>query len=207
MLEGGVGRGAGRGGARGSGGGRAGEGQGGSGGRAGEGQGGSGGRAGEGQGGSGGGQGRGGPYAGHKALHTCTSWYAYAAMFGSSSIIGLGHISAMLQAHSEFNGIAMPHSLLCVYLPDCWTVFCRPQGSLNSTVQKGAPLISIPGVALEGRGGGGGKGGPEMGDNTLDKGTGRAPTKFALGKPFYVGKTRDNHFLNYVFYRIRRGLL
>ena len=30
-----------------------------------------------------------GPYAGHKALHTCTSWYAYAAMFGSSSIIGL----------------------------------------------------------------------------------------------------------------------
>ena len=27
---------------------------------------------------------RGRPYAGHKALHTCTSWYAYAAMFGSS---------------------------------------------------------------------------------------------------------------------------
>ena len=26
----------------------------------------------------------GGPQAGHKALHTCTSWYAYAAMFGSS---------------------------------------------------------------------------------------------------------------------------
>ena len=23
--------------------------------------------------------------AGHKALHTCTSWYPYAAMFGSSS--------------------------------------------------------------------------------------------------------------------------
>ena len=25
-----------------------------------------------------------GPHAGHKALHTCTSWYAYAAMFSSS---------------------------------------------------------------------------------------------------------------------------
>ena len=24
------------------------------------------------------------PHSGHKALHTCTSWYAYAAMFGSS---------------------------------------------------------------------------------------------------------------------------
>ena len=32
-----------------------------------------------------------GPYAGHKALRTCTSWYAYAATFGSSSIIDLGH--------------------------------------------------------------------------------------------------------------------
>ena len=25
---------------------------------------------------------RGGGYAGHKALHTCTYWYAYAAMLG-----------------------------------------------------------------------------------------------------------------------------
>ena len=25
-----------------------------------------------------------GPHAGQRALHTCTSWYAYAAMFGSS---------------------------------------------------------------------------------------------------------------------------
>ena len=46
----------------------------------------------------------GGAYAGHKAHHTCTSWYAYAAMFSSSSIVGLGHISAMLQAHSELKG-------------------------------------------------------------------------------------------------------
>ena len=27
------------------------------------------------------------PQAGHKAIHTCTSWYAYAAMFGSSIVI------------------------------------------------------------------------------------------------------------------------
>ena len=49
----------------------------------------------------------------------------------------------------------MLHSLLCVCLADCWTVFCRPQSSLNSTVQKGAPLISIPGVALLPAGGAG----------------------------------------------------
>ena len=30
-------------------------------------------------------EGGGGAQAGHKALHTCTSWYAYAAMFSSSN--------------------------------------------------------------------------------------------------------------------------
>ena len=37
-------------------------------------------------------------YAGHKALHTCTSWYAFAVMVGSSIIFGLGHTTAMLQS-------------------------------------------------------------------------------------------------------------
>ena len=37
-----------------------------------------------------------GPYAGHKALHTCTSWHAYAAMFGSPFITGQGHSTTKL---------------------------------------------------------------------------------------------------------------
>ena len=51
------------------------------------------------------------PYAGHKALHTCTSWYACAAMFGSSN-----EINAMIHQ-------ILPHNCLRGVgggTPECW---------------------------------------------------------------------------------------
>ena len=42
------------------------------------------------------------PQAGHKALHTCASWYAYAAMFGSSNANGQSHTCGMLQTTCAF---------------------------------------------------------------------------------------------------------
>ena len=68
-----------------------------------------------------------GPYRGHKAIHTCTSWYAYAAMFGSSIIIGLGHKSVNLQIRSCSRSLLCYNLCPVVFLSDCRTVFCQLQ--------------------------------------------------------------------------------
>ena len=42
----------------------------------------------------------------NKALHTCTSWYAYAEIFGSSISLHYGH-------------------LICEFILAIWPLFCR----------------------------------------------------------------------------------
>ena len=43
-----------------------------------------------------------GPHAGQRALHTCTSWYAYAAMFGSSYQLHRTNLGSLFIAWPSF---------------------------------------------------------------------------------------------------------
>ena len=51
-----------------------------------------------------------GPQAGHKALHTCTSWYAYAAMSSSST-----EIVTMVQSLNQCATIQMLSTYIGLY--------------------------------------------------------------------------------------------
>ena len=68
-----------------------------------------------------GGRGGGGAQAGHKALHTCTSWYAYGAMFGSSL-----HGIAILLSHDTFTTFSL----------SSWPYFVGSGQSLHITYRK-----------------------------------------------------------------------
>ena len=57
-----------------------------------------------------------GPHAGRRALHTCTSWYAYAAMFGSSIQLNVSYSSPSGSIARCLAMFYQPQPLACVLL-------------------------------------------------------------------------------------------
>ena len=88
-----------------------------------------------------GGGGWGGLQAGHKALHTCTSWYAYVAMFGSLMRFHLRSWNNCIPSFVVLYTIRCHRQLLGQYI----TVPCRLPGILAERGHKAkeSPVMCI----------------------------------------------------------------
>ena len=92
-----------------------------------------------------GGRGR-GPHTGQRALDTCTSWYAYAAMFGSSTQLSLSYHSfrTHILFYILFSGSIVRHLV----------VFCQPQPLACIPVTPPPPEFCLRGGQGGSKGGG-----------------------------------------------------